>query len=123
MERNVSGYRKRQRIVCLDGFSMSVQADSSMYCSPREDGIDTKYIQVEIGYPSEEDVLLNEYVEGTSNSRLDVENAESYTESVYPWVPAEVVKEVIDKHGGMIGGELPLLDLTTELVFSKKGDH
>ena len=106
MERNVSGYRKRQRIVCLDGFSMSVQADSSMYCSPREDGIDTKYVAVEVGYPSEEDVLLNEHVEGNY-----LDEHESYTESVYPWVPAEVVKEVIDKHGGMIGGELPLLDL------------
>ena len=95
-------FRQRQRVVCLDGFSMSVQADSSMYCSPREDGIDTKYIEVEVGYPSEEDVLLNEYVEG---------NNKSYTTSVYSWVPVEVVKEVIDKHGGMIGGELPLLDL------------
>jgi len=120
MQKNESEYKRRQRIVCLDGFSMSVQADSSMHCSPREDGIDTKYVAVEVGYPSEEDVLLNEHVEG---NYLDIENDESYTNSVYPWVPAEVVKEVIDKHGGMIGGELPLLDLTTESVFSKKGDH
>ena len=102
MQKNESEYKRRQRIVCLDGFSMSVQADSSMFCSPREDGIDTKYIEVEVGYPSEEDVLLNEYVEG---------NNKSYTNSVYPWVPVEVVKAVIDKHGGMVGGELPLLDL------------
>ena len=99
---------KRDRIVCKDGFSMSVQASEYHYSSPRiTDAPD--YETVEVGFPSKAEVLLNEYVEG---GFLDGDEGpfgrELYTSSVYPYVPAHVVFEVIDKHGGMVsGGPLP----------------
>ena len=121
MQLNESKYKRRQRIRCMDGFSMSIQADSNMYCEPRIDGIETEYTAVEVGFPSEEEILLNEHVEG---GFLDGDEApfgrELYTNSVYPYVPSTVVREVIEKHGGMIGGELPLLDLTNQ---AEKGEH
>jgi len=113
MQLNESKYKRRQRIRCMDGFSMSVQADSNMYCEPRIDGIETKYTAVEVGFPSEEEILLNEHVEGGFLDNDDYFGHDTYTESVYPYVPSTVVREVIEKHGGMIGGELPLLDLAT----------
>ena len=116
MQLNESKYKRRQRIRCMDGFSMSVQADSNMYCEPRIDGIETEYTAVEVGFPSEKEILLNKYVEGMcpeplSDTPFGGEIHDTYTESVYPYVPSTVVREVIEKHGGMIGGELPLLDL------------
>ena len=40
-----------KEVVCADGFSMSVQASETHYCSPREDGAE-KYTAVEVGYPN-----------------------------------------------------------------------
>ena len=40
-----------EEVVCADGFSMSVQASETHYCSPREDGAE-KYTAVEVGYPT-----------------------------------------------------------------------
>jgi hypothetical protein len=37
----------RPRIVCADGFDVSIQAGSCMYCEPRLDGIDN-YSSVEM---------------------------------------------------------------------------
>ena len=103
---------KRDRIVCKDGFSMSVQASEYHYSSPRiTDAPD--YETVEVGFPSEEEILLNEYVEGfcpgfLGDTPFNDDIHDTYTSSVYPYVPAHVVFEVIDKHGGMVsGGPLP----------------
>jgi len=42
----------RARIVCPDGFSLSVQASSAHYCTPREDGHPLwHYRELEVGYP------------------------------------------------------------------------
>ena len=54
VKRTSSGYsyqETRPRIFCEDGVSLSVQASSGMYCSPREDGL-SYYSEVEVGYPS-----------------------------------------------------------------------
>ena len=48
------------------------------------------YESVELGYPSIEDELINEYAED-----------EPYTETVYGYVPIEIVEELINKHGGI----------------------
>lgn len=82
----------RDRIVCKDGFSMSVQAGSSLYCSPRECLEDGEYESVEIGFPSFEELLINKFAEDPSD----------YTNTVYGYVPVEIVDEVIIKHGGII---------------------
>ena len=46
-----------KEVVCADGFSMSVQASETHYCSPREDGAE-KYTAVEVGYPNPPEPLL-----------------------------------------------------------------
>jgi len=82
----------KRRIKCVDGFSMSVQAGAYHYCSPRVDDLGF-YNAYEVGYPSEEESLLMPYAE-------DEERA---TETVYGYVPVQVIAEVIAKHGGVVG--------------------
>lgn len=85
-----------KRIKCRDGFTMSVQASQNGYCSPRMNNA-LSYTEVEVGYPSMIEKLLLPYVE----------DAAKPLNSVYGWVPVEVVAKVIQSHGGMIDGELP----------------
>ena len=85
-----------EEVVCADGFSMSVQASETHYCSPREDGAE-KYTAVEVGYPNPPERLLM-YL---------AEDQDAPTMTVYPFVPAQLVALVIAKHGGMVSGTLP----------------
>lgn len=80
----------RPRLYCNDGYSISVQASSFHYCKPRLNGIQD-YESVELGSPSTEDELINEYAEVNSD----------YTKTVYGYVPIEIVEELINKHGGI----------------------
>jgi len=103
----------RAAVVCKDGFTMSVQASAYHYCSPKIHNAES-YTEVEIGYPNNREPLLDKYCEGYG---LWVKGKELFKDStfknaVYPYVPADVLIEVIMKHGGMIGGELPNLDLS-----------
>ena len=82
----------RPRIVCKDGFSMSVQAGEAIYCMPRVNLSSGGYAEVEIGFPSEKEDLICQYAECSSD----------YTETVYPYVPVELVEKVIEKHGGIV---------------------
>ena len=84
-----------RKIVCADGFAMSVQASSSAYSTPREDV--GPYTAAEVGYPTEEESLLMQYVEDESRP----------TDTVYPYVPSTVISLVCAKHGGIVEGELP----------------
>lgn len=78
------------RIVCADGFSMSVQASDGHYCQPR----DSKgpWYQVEVGFPSEKVDALMPFIEGDEN--------QDPTSTVYGYVPIETVVQVIIDHGG-----------------------
>tara|TARA_Y100000593_G_scaffold94784_1_gene195982 strand:+ start:1217 stop:1594 length:378 start_codon:yes stop_codon:yes gene_type:complete len=101
----------RAAIICKDGFTMSVQASNYHYCTPKIN--DAKgYLEVEIGYPSKREPLIDEYAEGFGLWIEDGDKDYEFTNTVYPYVPAEVVIEVIMKHGGMVGGNLPNLDLS-----------
>jgi len=82
-------------IVCTDGFTMSVQVGYSLYSEPKK--VAKRYSKVEIGYPSERESLLEEYVELS----LFDENLVDYTDTVYPYVPVKVVNQVLKKHGGI----------------------
>ena len=93
-----------KRVVCADGFSMSVQAHEGSYCSPRASDVEF-YESVEIGFPSARDPLLKNYAE---NPDADIVGGEVQT--VYGWVPAGVVRAVIRSHGGQVGGECPPLE-------------
>ena len=97
--------RVRQPIVCQDGFGMSVQASVSHYCSPRDDK--GPYSAVEVGFPTAYEELLRAYVEPSFNDVGETVEETQWTESVYGYVPVEVVSAVIEKHGGKQKGELP----------------
>lgn len=77
------------RVQCSDGFSISVQANQYTYCLPRDD--DGPYTEVECGFPSAhpgEEMM--EYAETPSDP----------TGTVYAYVPVDVVKRLIEAHGG-----------------------
>lgn len=73
-----------------DGTTMSVQASSSHYCSPRVDNA-ISYSEVEIGFPSKKISLLMPYAEDKTKP----------TDTVYGWVPAAVLASVIKNAGGI----------------------
>lgn len=85
----------RPRIKCKDGFSMSVQAGRHFFCNPRCNLENGKYSAIEIGFPSEPEELIKEYAE----------DEKDYTQTVYGYVPVDIVGKVIEKHGG-----IPLLE-------------
>ena len=85
-----------KKIVCADGFTMSVQANENAYCSPRVNSA-TMYVEVEIGYPSAREELIMPWAESPATP----------TDTVYGYVPVSVVTNVIAKHGGMTSGEVP----------------
>ena len=76
---------------------MSVQASEANYCTPRNN--EGPWKSVEVGMPSHPEPLILEWAE----------NEDDPTGTVYGWVPADVVLEVVDKHGGWKAGELPAL--------------
>ena len=82
----------RSRIHCNDGFSISIQASACHYCEPRRT-FKGPYTEVQLGYPSCSEELLIPYMEDDSCEP-------EYT--IYPYVPIEVVDEVIKKHGGIV---------------------
>ena len=84
------------RVVCADGFTMSVQASAYNYCQPQVRDAD-RYETVEVGFPTAKEPMLMPYAETPENP----------TDTVYAYVPVEVVTNVIVKHGGMVSGEAP----------------
>ena len=84
------------RVVCADGFTMSVQASAYNYCQPQEPAAD-RYETVEVGFPTAKEPMLMPYAETPENP----------TDTVYAYVPVELVTNVIVKHGGMVSGEVP----------------
>jgi len=93
---NTAGTNRNRQVVCADGFKMSVQAHDGAYCSPRMNGAD-RYEEVEVGFPSEREELIMQYAE-----EPDVP-----TQTVYGYVPVQVVTNVLAKHGGIVDGEIP----------------
>ncbi|MGZ3218391.1 hypothetical protein [Paracoccus sp. T5] len=79
------------RMICMDGFSLSVQASETHGCKPqRRDG---PYSHVECACPSEPVPALMPY--------LLEEEGVSPVQSVYRCVPVEVVQAVLTSHGGL----------------------
>ncbi len=74
------------RIVCKDGSSISVQASEFTYCTPRENK--GPYTEVEVGYPQGE----------VPASWKPYNNEE---DSIYAYLPIELVEEFITLHGGI----------------------
>jgi len=82
-------------IVCADGFEMSVQVGYSLYSKPKK--VAKRYSEVEIGYPSEHEPLIEEYAECYTFEELDID----FTDTIYPYVPVKIVDKVLKKHGGI----------------------
>jgi len=87
--KEVAGYCRRPKMICNDGFEMSVQGSQGHYCEPRE--TQDWYSEMEIGFPNKEEQLILEYAE----------QKEFPTDTVYGYVPCEIIQKVIDKHGGI----------------------
>lgn len=79
-------------IHCKSGLGFSVQANSFAYCSPRENM--GPYDKVEVGYPTKMVEEFMPYIE------RDPDNDDPL-DSVYPFVPVEVVEKVVNKNGGL----------------------
>jgi hypothetical protein len=94
LERTFEGrgeYELRNTIVCNDGFSVSVQGGTIFhYCTPREHV--NIYDEVELGFPSEAQEELMQYIDGDFSPPTD---------NVYAYVPIDLVESIIKKHGGI----------------------
>lgn len=82
----------RPMVVCKDDFKVSIQASEGHYCYPR---IDTDrsipYKKVELGFPSEVVPEWLEYADDPSEP----------TNTVYGYIPVELVDAALEKHGGI----------------------
>ncbi len=83
----------RPRLVCKDGFSMSIQAGEDFQCTPMEHREDGDYTAVELGALSSLEELLVPYAE----------DKDALLDTTYPYVPVELVKVVIETHGEIYG--------------------
>jgi len=91
---HVSGYRiarTRPRIVCADGYSLSVQAGALLYSTPRDDC--GPWSHVEVGFP-------DACPEPWETWRQYADEEERPTRTVYANVPLELVEALVALHGG-----------------------
>lgn len=86
--KKISNYRVNA-LTCNDGFRMSVQASETHYCLPRDN--EGPHYKFEVGYPSSEEPALMRYAEDPDRP----------TDTVYGYVPVEIIDEIIAKHGGI----------------------
>lgn len=83
-------YLRRPRLVFENGFSVSIQAGSGMYCSPRRDK--GPYSDLEIGYPSDIVDEWSIYMDG--NPEIT-----DPTSTVYPYVPVLIIVDFLKMCG------------------------
>ena len=88
--------KRNRRVVCKDGYSISIQAHDGAYCEPRQDGAEC-YSLVELGYPNRPDSLIERYAEKRDEPR----------DTVYGYVPVNTVYLLLTKHKGIIEGDVP----------------
>lgn len=85
-----------KKVVCADGFTVSIQASDTSYSIPRENTA-SRYESVELGFPSDSDELILEFAE----------DPHAPCETVYAYVPIQIVNLLIVKHGGIVSGTAP----------------
>lgn len=101
----VGGYQiqdVRPKVICNDGFSISVQGSKYHYSTPRKDGY--KFTHVELGYPSEYEVWMLEHLGLNIN------------DEVGGYIPIEKVQELLDRHGGILEGCVEKSELAEKLI-------
>jgi hypothetical protein len=86
----------RDRFELGNGMSVSIQASDSHYSSPRISGLDaTEYTQFELGYPNfRPPNYILEYAE----------EKDEPTETVYPYVPYELIQRMLEEMSDVIEG-------------------
>jgi len=111
-------YHMRYRAVCRDGFNVSIQTGWASRCSPRysDDAYAdwdawerkrlTHYYSAELGYPSAPDDLIKPWAELDYGEHDLLEAGkfledESYIETVYNYVPSEIIGLMLACHGGI----------------------
>jgi hypothetical protein len=86
------GFALTKPLACADGTTMSIQASSGHYCLPRVTLESfSGYSDVEIGFPTREISCIKEFAERN----------EDYTDTVYPYVPMDVVLNAVNGCGGI----------------------
>ncbi len=101
---DVAKHGGRCKVVCKDGFTMSVIAHFAAYCTPRpgwpealggasDDNYSGPFTELEVGYPS---VKPQPWVKWQRYA----DNEDHPTESVYSYVPLADIQRLITKHGG-----------------------
>ncbi len=98
----------KPRIVCADGFSLSVQASSFHYCLPRENGPEdwwNYYAEVEVGQVRDKDGELFDVSKGGWSREYVLDDG---TCAVYAYVPVDDVLEFIASHGGAVESNPPV---------------
>ena len=86
----------RTPLLLKDGTILSVQGSSTHNCSPRADNPDKGYGSVEIKIESNP----NDFNNG------DIES----------WATPQRVLQIIQKHGGVVGGQLPPLNFGEDIL-------
>lgn len=94
----------KPRIECVDGVSLSVQADEGMYCRPRTD--EGPHYEVEVGFILDADGAT---VTPPDTWKKYVDD-EDFPSDVYGYVPVELVEAFIELHGGRLGDSSGRLD-------------
>jgi len=82
-----------ERTKCRDGFDVSIQAGRTCYCDPRTNR--GPWLEFELGYPSAPMPGLEQWAE-TPNT----------TDTVWAYVPADAIAQLIASHGGFAEGEV-----------------
>jgi len=95
-------FPRANRITCADGFSLSVQASFGAYCTPRTNI--ANWSAVEVGFPSAKPEFFAQYAESSGWTDEDTGEVEffDYTNTVYGYVPIELVEQCIALHGGIV---------------------
>ena len=88
----VMGDYQRAHAKCADGFTVSIQASCWHYSEPRQTFSD-KFESLELGYPSKKDKLILRYADSPKHPK----------NTVYTYVPWDVVEKLVKKHGGIVG--------------------
>ena len=85
----------KRQVTLTSGVRMSIQASVAHYCTPRSNT--GPYTTVEVGFPTAVFPSLLEYADEPDRP----------TETVYGYVPVEIVKQIIKQEGGILKGEVP----------------
>lgn len=93
MTHSLATYPIYDVVVCADGATVSVQANRTFWCEPRNDV--GPYAAIEAGLPSEP------VPESWAPFR------EPGPTPIYAKLPVALVWEYLDMHGGMVAGDLP----------------